>query len=66
MSLPTSTRRFKFYEISRKMKRGSKVGTQSLQFIDTVGFGDSMELESWVNPIVSYIEINVCHLEPLT
>jgi septin family protein len=52
-----STQNFDFYEVERQDKQSKNL--YRLTIIDTVGYGDSPNLNSWQTPIIDYIESQV-------
>jgi hypothetical protein len=60
-SFSRSTKNIEVYTIERSDKNACKGGKNNLRLclIDTVGYGDSMEMGSWQKHIGSYIEGNV-------
>jgi hypothetical protein len=60
-SFSRSTKNIEVYTIERRDKHAPMGGENNLRLclIDTVGYGDSMEMGSWQKHITSYIEGSV-------
>lgn len=57
-----STKNLEFYTIDKQ--DSSSKESLKITLVDSVGYGDSMELESWLNHITGYIESGVRILKP--
>jgi septin family protein len=64
-SFSRSTKNIEVYTIESRDKHARKGGKNNLRLslIDTVGYGDSMEMGSWQKHISSYIEGSVRFLK---